>query len=195
MKQIIIFLFLNFIVIWGFSQKIGVQINYGLPYNTTIDWSEPNFEAVAQADYHIGKNIFIGGGVSYRSVGLTPTMGNFTYDRKELSFFTSGFFKADLRSWLSIMPELRIGYAHIDYQLNQMNDKEQSTGGLCISEKLNVSFRIIKDLHLTVGIGKNQIFTTLKQSDLIRHYPTVYSDHPQIKIYQVCFDVGFMYLF
>ena len=195
MKQTIIFFLLNLIVICGFSQKIGVQINYGLPYNTTTDCSEPNFEAEAQADYHIGKNFFVGGGFSYRSVGLSQTMLNFTYDRKELSIFASGFFKADLRSWLSIMPELRIGYAHIDYQLNQMNDKKQTTGGLCISEKINVAFRIIKDLHLTVGIAKHLIYTTLKASDLLRHYPAIYSDNPQIKVEQVCFDFGFMYMF
>ncbi len=90
MKHTITFLLFTCVVLWGFSQKIGGHVSFGLPYNTTTDWSEPNFESEALAYYHVGKNFWTGTGVSYRTVGLTSSSSQFTYDREELSFFRIG---------------------------------------------------------------------------------------------------------
>ena len=120
MRRIVFATVLSIIVSISYSQKVEIDLGYGLPISRNINWKVPNYNVYLDANYHMGYNFWVGIGSTSMSTDLKPTNSSLTFDLKTISL--SGVFKYGWKfsEIVRLTPQLRFGYVWVKSVVNEI---------------------------------------------------------------------------
>lgn len=169
-----------------------VEFNGGLPfaYGHRAFGKSYNLE---MSYYYVPKEKS-GFGVGLRYLHSDMTEDGFvrTYDRQSLAFFAGYNYMFRLKPWLSLSPEIRLGYAFTEGLPNQFGDFTFSDSDVMVGINSELSYRVTGSLEALIDIGFSHVFSKIPARNILA-LPVIYEDGPNHTATFFTFNLGVRY--
>lgn len=194
-KIILLTVLFSFLIVPLSAQKnLSGYFSFGIPLNSNINWKEANFSTEIGLNKSFFKQTHLGIGASYYSLNLKPSTTTLSFDKKVLDFYVEAVYSLKISNKVAVKPGTRLGYAFVNYSLNEFQSSSQKTNGFSMTPEIILAYNLTEKIELNAGGYYNLIFSKMNvDSELIIPQSYVADDNDVIS--SLCFKFGITYSF